>query len=244
MPPDKRIVPTQDFGLGFSRVEAVQVWIAVVVMTFAFAIAYVGGARNLVAYFRLGGGNLVLLVLTGSFIAVVTAFILHELAHKAVAQRYRCVAEYRYSPLGLLAGLVTASIGLMIVMPGAVVISRRITAQHQVRISVAGPAVNLAFAAVFIGLSVALGTAPGRFREPIPIFIGNIAFVNLLLAGFNLIPVPPITFRRKIAGKFPVNVKVPSSDGFLILVSSKAVWATAVVALFALGIGGYMLAVF
>ena len=244
MPPDKRIVPTQDFGLGFSRVEAVHFWIAVAVMTFSFAIAYIGGARNLLAYFHIGGGFLVLLVLTGSFIAVVTAYFLHELAHKAVAQRYRCIAEYRYSPLGLLAGLVTASIGWMIAGPGATIVSRRISPEHQVRISVAGPAVNFAFAAVFIGLSVALGTAPGRFREPIPVFIGNIAFVNLLLAGFNLIPVPPITFRRKIAGRLPVNVKVTPSDGFLILVSSKAVWATAVVALFALGIGGYMLAVF
>lgn len=244
MSPDKRIVPTQDFGLGFSRVEAMQVWIGVAVMTFAFAIAYIGGARNLEAYFRLGGGLLILLVLTGSFIAVVTAFFLHELAHKAVAQRYRCVAEYRYSPAGLLVGLVTASIGWMIAMPGLTVISKRITPAHQMRISVAGPATNLAFAAVFIGLSVALGTAPGRFREPIPIFIGSIAFVNLLLAGFNLIPVPPIAFRRKIAGRLPVNVKLIASDGYLILVPSKAVWATSVAALLALGIGGHMLAVF
>ncbi len=221
-----------------------QFWIAVAVMTFSFAIAYIGGARNLEVYFRLGGGLLVLLILTGSFIAVVTAFFLHELAHKAVAQRYGCVAEYRYYPMGLLVGLVTASIGWMLAMPGAVVISGRITPRHQVRISVAGPAANLAFAAVFIGLSVALGTTPGRFREPIPIIIGTLAFVNLLLAGFNFIPVPPIAFRRKIVGRLPVNVKLTASDGFLILVPSKAVWATLVVALFALGIGGHVLAVF
>ena len=237
-------MPIQDFGLGFSRVEAMQVWIGVAVMTFAFAIAYIGGARNLEIYFRLGGGLLVLLVLTGSFVAVVTAFFLHELAHKAVAQHYGAVAEYRYSPTGLLVGLVTAAIGWIIAVPGAVVVSGRVSPGQHVKITAAGPATNLAFAAVFIALSVALGTAPGRFREPIPIFIGTIAFFNVLLAGFNLIPVPRITFRRSIAGRIPVKVDFPASDGFLILVSSKAVWATSVVALFALGIGGLMLAVF
>lgn len=228
----------------FTRAEGRQISIGVAVMTFAFAIAYIGGARNLEGYFRLGGDLLFLTVLTGSFVAVVTAFFLHELAHKAVAQRYGAAAEYRYSPPGLLAGLVTASIGWMLAMPGAVVISGRITPRHQVRISVAGPAANLAFAAVFIGLSITLGTTPGRLREPIPIFVGTLAFVNLLLAGFNLIPVPAIAFHRVIGGRIPVNVSLPASDGFLILVPSKVVWATVVVALSALGIGGHLLAVF
>jgi Zn-dependent protease len=212
-------------------------------MTVAFALAYMGGAWNL---FRLGGPSPFLFVLVGSFVAVVTAFFLHELAHKAVAQRCGAVAEFRYSPTGLIAGLITgATIGLMLAMPGVVVISgRRVTRRQQLGISVAGPATNLAFAALFIVLSLELGTAPGRFREPIPIFIGAIAFVNLLLAGFNLIPVPSIAFHRKIAGRIPVNVTLVASDGFLTLSSSKPVYAILVVALVAMGIGGRMLGVF
>jgi len=237
-------MPAQNYPLGFSRLEATQVWIGVVVMTFAFAIAYIGGALNLVTYFRIGGAPLVLLITTGSFVAVLTAFFLHELAHKAVAQQYGAVAEFRHSPFGLLAGLVTACIGLMIAMPGAVVVSGNVSARQSVRISAAGPATNLAFAAAFIELSLALGTAPGRFREPIPIFIGTIAFVNVLLAGFSLIPVPSIDFHRKIAGKIPVHVTLVASDGFLTLASSKRVFAGLVVALVVLGIGGRMLGVF
>jgi Zn-dependent protease len=187
---------------------------------------------------------LVLLIITGSFVAVLTAFFLHELAHKAIAQRSGAVAEYRHSPFGLLVGFLTASVGLMIAMPGAVVVSGSVSARQHVRISAAGPATNLAFAAAFIGLSLALGTAPGRFREPIPMFIGAIAFVNVLLAGFSLIPVPSIDFHRKIAGRVPVHVTLVASDGFLTLASSKAAFATLVVALFALGIGGRMLGVF
>jgi Zn-dependent protease len=236
-------MPVQDFGLGFSGVEAIQFWISVAVMTLAFAIWYIGGAQYLGVYFQLGGASLVLLIITGSFVAVMTAFLLHELAHKAVAQRIGVVAEYRYAPIGLLMALVTASIGWIIAIPGAVVVSGRISARQHARISAAGPASNLAFAALFISLSIAFGTAPGRFREPIPIFIGTIVFFNLILAGFNLIPVPRIAFRRKI-WRIPVKVDIPASDGFLILVSSKVVWAALVVALFALSIEGLMLAVF
>ena len=249
VPPEERIVPTQDFGLGFSRVEAIQVWTGVGIMTLAFALAYIGGALRLALYFQLGGPPLVLLIITGSFVAVMTAFFLHELAHKAVAQRYGAVAEYRYSPAGLLAGLVTASIGLMLAIPGAVVISGRVTPRQQVRISVAGPATNLAFAALFIVLSLELGTVPGGSVDPLqwkplPIIIGAITFINVLLAGFNLIPVPRIAFHRKIAGRFQVDVTLPASDGFLVLSSSKATWAASVVVLFTLGIGGRLLGVF
>ncbi len=237
-------MPTQDFPLGFSRTEALQVWWGVAVMTFAFALAYVGGALGLTGYFRPGGVTLVLLIFTGSFVAVLTAFFLHELAHKAVAQRYGVVAEYRHSLGGLLMGLITGAIGLMLAIPGAVVISGPVTPRQQVRISAAGPATNLAFAALFIILSLVLGTAPGRFKEPLPIFIGAITFINVLLAGFNLLPVPRIIFHRKVAGRFSVDVELPASDGFLILSSSRATWVASVVVLFTLGIGGRLLGVF
>ena len=244
MPSEKRLIPVQDFGLGFSRVEAMQFWTSVGVMTLAFAVWYIGGARYIGGYFQVGGASLVLLIFTGSFVAVMTAFLLHELAHKAVAQRIGVVAEYRYSPMGLLVALVTASFGWIFALPGAVVVSGRVSARQHVKISAAGPATNLAFAAMFIGLSVALGTAPGRLREPIPIFVGTIAVFNVILATFNLIPVPRITVHRRIAGRFTVKVDLVASDGFLILKSSKAVWAASVAALGALGVGGLVLGVF
>jgi Zn-dependent protease len=214
------------------------------VMTFAFAFAYIGGVAHLEYYFKIGGAALVTLIVLGSFAAVVTAFFMHELAHKAVAQRYGAIAEFRYNPVGLLAGLVTSLFGTMLAFPGTVIISGKANARQLGRISAAGPLINLAFAALFIGISLALGTAPGRFREPIPIIIGAIAFVNVLLAMFNLIPVPPIVVHRMVAGRFPVNVTVPASDGFLVLVADKTAWAVSVGALLLLGVGGHLLAVF
>lgn len=244
MSPDERVMPAQTFGLGFHRNEFAQIWAGIALMTIAFALAYVGGGSNAMLYFYLGGGQLLVLILAGSFLAVLTAFFLHELAHKAVAQRYGAVAEFRHSPVGLLAGLVTAAAGVMIAVPGAVVITGAVTKKQQLRISAAGPVTNLACAAGFIALSLALGTGPGRFREPMAIIIGSIAFVNVLLAGFNLPPVPAIDIHRTVKGKFPVNVVMPASDGWLIWTSGKAGYIACVATTLGLGLGGHFLGVF
>lgn len=230
--------------MGFSRAEAKNLWTGVAVMTVAFSLAYIGGLLNFIEYYRNGGAPLVLVIMTGSFVAVLTAFFMHEFAHKAVAQRYGAVAEFRHSPIGLLVGLVSAAVGIMLAFPGATFISGRGTPAQQARISAAGPATNLVCAAAFIGLSLVLGTAPGRLRYALPIVIGAVAFVNVLLAMFSLIPIPAVAVNRKVAGRFPVNVTVPASDGYLILTASKPTYAALVVALVALGIGGHLVAVF
>lgn len=238
-----RVVPLQDSRYGFSRVEAMHLWGGIFILTLAFALAYIGGISNLVLYFYIGGAPLLAVIMAGSFLAVLTAFYTHEVAHKAVAQRYGAVAEFRDSPAGLLFGLISASFGFMIALPGAVVITGKVQPREQMKISAAGPVANLAFAAAFTVLSFAFGTATGRFREPIPIIIGNVAFVNVMLAMFNLLPVPAINIKRRIQGR-PIKVKLPASDGWLIFTASKPAWGLCVAALLVLGIGGHLVRVF
>jgi CBS domain-containing protein len=66
--------------------------------------------------------------------------------------------------------------------------------KREVRIALAGPAVNLLLA--FFGASILLGVAPeaGLWRQPL-IFSGNLGrsfvWINLFLAGFNLLPAYP-----------------------------------------------------
>jgi len=234
----------QDSRLGFSREEAKNLWTGVAVMTVSFSLAYIGGLLNFIDYYHAGGAPLVLVIMAGSFVAVLTAFFMHEFAHKAVAQRYGAVAEFRHSPVGLLVGLVSAAVGMMLAFPGATFISGRGTQRQQAWISAAGPATNLACAAAFIGLSLVLGTAPGRLRYALPILIGAIAFINVLLAMFSLIPIPPVAVSRVVAGRFPVNVSVPGSDGYNVLTASKPIFAALVAALVALGLFGHFVAVF
>jgi Zn-dependent protease len=121
------------------------------------------------------------------FIAVLIAavtvgigFLLHELAHKFVAQRYGCTAAFRADDRMLLFAIALSFVGLLFAAPGAVVISGTVTRRENGLISVAGPWTNIVLAIFFLGLQQ---SAP--FLE----IVWNFGFkVNIWLALFNMIP--------------------------------------------------------
>jgi Zn-dependent protease len=170
-------------------------------------------------------GLFVSVLLVSSFVAVVTAFLLHELAHKAVAQRYGCFAEFRYYPMGLVLGVLTAAFGFLFAMPGAVMISGYVGPRENVRISAAGPGTNMALAAVFLALAVGLGTTGGPTSNLVKQLVASIAYVNLFLGGFNLIPFPPL-------------------DGSKVFAFDKVLWVLMVAGLGGLYVAGVWLRAF
>ncbi len=121
-------------------------------------------------------------------IPLVLGFIAHELTHKYVANRYGYFAVYRMWTFGLVFALLIglASGGKFIfAAPGAVVIlSSYFTRRQSGLIGLAGPVVNIAIAGCFFPLSYLSG------------LIGTIglwgALINLWLAFFNLLPIPPL----------------------------------------------------
>ena len=115
-----------------------------------------------------------------SFITVGTGFLLHELGHKFVAQRYGCFAEFRsFDPMLLLA-ILMSFMGFIFVAPGAVMIQGFVDYRKNGIISVAGPIMNLVLATLFLFL-LFLGIFP---------IISQYGFmINSWLALFNMIPV-------------------------------------------------------
>lgn len=108
-------------------------------------------------------------------------FLLHELAHKFVAQHYGCVAEFRAfdSMLWLALGLAVV-IGFLFAAPGAVMIAGAITRRENGIISFAGPITNYILAMIFLGLMILF-----------PMYAGALAIgfhVNIWLGLFNMIP--------------------------------------------------------
>ncbi|HEV8594157.1 MAG TPA: site-2 protease family protein [Thermoplasmata archaeon] len=210
----------------FSRVEVVQILVAVGAMTVAFFLALANGLSGLPFLLSApDAGLLVSVLLVSSFVAVVTAFLLHELAHKAVAQRYGCFAEFRYYPMGLVLGVLTAAFGFLFAMPGAVMISGYVGPRENVRISAAGPGTNMALAAVFLALAVGLGTTGGPTSNLVKQLVASIAYVNLFLGGFNLIPFPPL-------------------DGSKVFAFDKVLWVLMVAGLGGLYVAGVWLRAF
>jgi Zn-dependent protease len=116
-----------------------------------------------------------------SLATVGVAFLLHELAHKVVAVRFGQDAEFRadYGMLGL--AVVSGLAGFLFAAPGAVHHRGHITPRENGLIAVAGPLTNLALAVASFAL---LPVAPAVGERGL--------FINVLLAGFNMIPFGPL----------------------------------------------------
>ena len=121
-----------------------------------------------------------------SFLLVLSGFMLHELAHKFMAQKYGAWAEFRMFPTGLMMALVLSMLGFLFAAPGAVYIQGRITEKQNGIISAAGPATNIAFGAVAL---LAAWTVGSGVLAYVLLLLANI---NVFLGLFNLIPIHPL----------------------------------------------------
>ena len=117
-----------------------------------------------------------------SVFIVGTGFLLHELAHKLVAQHYDCWAEFRAFDMMLWFALFLSIFGFIFAAPGAVMIHGHILKKEYGKISLAGPLVNLLLGVLFLVLS---------FLPLPPLFTTFVSYgllINVWLGLFNLIP--------------------------------------------------------
>jgi Zn-dependent protease len=109
-------------------------------------------------------------------------FIVHELTHKAMAQRYGMWAEFRLDKFGAVLTLLSAVSPLKIIAPGAVVMAGNTTPDRVGRTAAAGPATNILIASLLLGLAEALHP-----MELLEALLAGSA-INAFMALFNLIP--------------------------------------------------------
>ncbi len=182
------VYPAPTRRIRFSRTELRHILMALTVLTLAFGLAFAGGFR--------AHPLIILSRLLLAAIAVPTGFLLHELGHKVIAQRYGHWAEFRSYPYGLLLAVMTSLFGFLFAAPGAVMISGYVNNRQNGRISAAGPLVNLVIgggAATLWFLMLVVGLN-------LPIFVDltvrglahGVASINLLLGTFNMLPFPPL----------------------------------------------------
>ncbi len=165
------MVASNKMQMKFSKFEIKEIAKAWIAVSLVFAIALVGLNAKLIAALPIA------LVTAG------IAFLLHELAHKFVAQNYRCWAEFRANDTALLIGILLSFTGLILLAPGGVYIHGASKQQHG-RIAFAGPLMNILLALVFLGLASITTNALGA--------IMSYGFtINAYLAIFNMIPFPP-----------------------------------------------------
>ncbi|MFT4261273.1 MAG: metalloprotease [Candidatus Woesearchaeota archaeon] len=149
-------------------IEFLKAWLAI---SLAFTILL----RNM----NIGLVNVFLI----STMTVGIGIVLHELAHKLIAEYYRCRAEFKSDNKMLIAALLMAFLGFIFVVPGAVHIKGYVTRAQSGIISLFGPLTNLVLALLFI---------PFLYLEGLFFVVGYFGFmINSFLGLFNMIPFGP-----------------------------------------------------
>jgi Zn-dependent protease len=169
-------------ALTFSSRELRDLALAWVALGVAFAVFFAGGGGGLMALLSRGGFAVAVLV---SLLTAGLGFLLHELAHKVVAVRFGQVAEFRADYGMLFLAIVSALAGFIFAAPGAVYHRGVLSDKEHGLIALAGPAVNLALAVVFVPVFLAGALAGSGFLE----LVGSRGVaINLFLAAFNMLP--------------------------------------------------------
>ena len=149
--------------------DLVKAWIAI---SIAFGIVFGGSI--------ISGGFYIAFVISSLTVGI--GFLLHELGHKFVAQRYGCFAEFRSFDRMLVLAIIMSFFGFVLVAPGAVMISGPVGIRRNGKISIAGPIVNLVLASLFLASLLTIEINLVRVIS----FYGFI--INTWLALFNMIP--------------------------------------------------------
>ncbi len=179
-------------GVRFSRNELFQLLVAILALSAALTLANVSASRG---FFSAGQLGLVIgLWFVSALVAVSTGVGLHEISHKIVAQRFGHWAEFRYSLRGLAMAFVFAFFGFLIGAPGATMVAGYVTPDQNGKISAAGPGSNLVIGTVFM-LAAAAIVRTASVTNIVPFLTTTIFvfawYMNVILAGFNMIPILP-----------------------------------------------------
>src|SRR3989338_8581865 len=171
-----------------SRTEIVDILKAWLALSLAFTFIYAGASVLNGDIQKVFSSNFAVIFIISMFTAGL-GFLLHELAHKFVAQHYGCAAEFRaWDQLLYLAVGLAIFIGFIFAAPGAVMISGMITRKENGLISAAGPATNYVLAMLFLGLLHLLPQWANVFATGFSI--------NIWLGMFNLITFGPLDGKK------------------------------------------------
>ena len=163
----------------YSQKEIKDLIFAWLLISLAFGILFSDGFLGILSF-----GFLTILLISALTAGI--GFLLHELMHKYVAQKYGLFAEFQAFYKMLFLAILFSLFGFIIAAPGAVMIRGHITRKRNGKISLAGPLTNVVLAFLFL-IPLLIFNFTGLFD----LFLDLGFRINALLALFNMIPVMP-----------------------------------------------------
>lgn len=204
-------VPKNYGKVSFGKDEVKHILISVIAMTAIFSILFYSEVDS---WKGVGSSDALLITIGVSATAVLLGFLIHELGHKFVAQKYGAWAEFRMFPMGFVLGFITAFLGFIFVAPGAVYIQGQVTKKQYGQISLAGPMTNIVIGSMFLVLWLIIGSGSTLGHA-----LNLLAVLSLFLAGFNMLPVPPFDGSKVVKWSIPLYVVVIAITAFLLMVA-------------------------
>jgi Zn-dependent protease len=145
-------------------------------------------------------------VITSFAVLMTTSFLIHEMAHKVVAQKAGMWAEFRLTTWGAVLTLISVFLPFKMIAPGAMMIGGTMpSAKDMIKISVAGVVTNMAFSVATFAVAFSLFSTPVSGWTLMLFFA---AYINAFMAVFNLVPFGIL-------------------DGYKIFSINKKIWALA-----------------
>jgi len=129
-------------------------------------------------------------LLASSALTVGLGFLIHEMGHKFVAQKFGYPAEFRSFDTMLLAAILFSFTRFVFALPGAVFVGGLPTPDENGRISVAGPGASILLSSIFLTLVGLFGQT--SFGD----LLSDGFRINAWWALFNLLPVANLDGRK------------------------------------------------
>lgn len=142
------------------------------------------------------------------------SFLLHEVAHKLTAQKYGLWSEFRLIPFGVVLTIASIIFPFKIIAPGTVIITGKTTTSTIGKTAFSGPLTNILLGYTLLILSITVS-------NPIISEILNWgAYVNAILAIFNLIPFGILDGQKIISWNIKIWAVAITFSTFLIFISN------------------------
>jgi len=167
--------PPKSTKFGFSQTEVTHLTVSVLLV--------MGVGLSIFKVSRWYDNWVILILLALAFASI---FLLHEIAHKLVAQHFGLWAEFRLFLLGAVVTFLSSISPIKFISPGAVMIAGNANKEIIGKTSVAGPLTNIVLSLV----SFTLASMFERLSLLQLFFVAMlIAAFNAWIALFNLIPI-------------------------------------------------------
>ncbi|MFX1603276.1 MAG: hypothetical protein ACFFCK_07295 [Promethearchaeota archaeon] len=117
-----------------------------------------------------------------------SSFMVHEMAHKFVSQRYGMTSEFRMTPQGYYLSAIAILFGIPIFGTGTMMTGGVRSMDDFAKSSLAGPVSNLAIAGCLVAIAEIIVATGGSLIGPLGFVISYGIILNALLGLFNMIP--------------------------------------------------------